>query len=333
MKIQNVGFFTNKKLNINNKINKNKIGCMQQLRNDTISFSGNAVDWDILMPIKKSADATKQESNEFLKKAYEYIPLAYETLNETKQSFIQSIDYINIVNKSLKKNQPISELDGSLTLNYVTVMKNGKPVPFLINIYDSFDERQIKSISVNNGVPTQIIDFNEDGTTRIAQFSSDSIIISDGISMDGQNIESGYVFNGGKLVSVRKNQKLTRYPYYVDESYFFKDGKLWICEQGTKMYRDGSRKIDNRYNFLSDKLLNYYSKFESSSDGLYKWDESYHYNKNGEFIGTTANAGKKSLNNNLLAKTAVYSHFNKFISANNVQCFINDNAPVRFLES
>ena len=327
MKIQSINLFANR-VATSNKANKHQSYITKSIPFDTVSFSGRLAESSSIVKSKIAAEKVQQRAEEVKAQADEYAIEGYDVLEETKQSFMQALKYIDMARRAVANNTVNFELSDGRSLNFISVIKKGKPYPFLIKVYDK-NEKNIQNITVKDFVPTHIEEYNDDGTLRSMDFNGNSIIVMDDVApTEGNKIGSMYVYNNGLLMAVRKNRNLLVQPM-VDEKCFYynEQGDLWLAEENTQMYIIGKRVVEDRYNFQNGKLFNYYSEFTKSPNDLMSWDEGYHYDQS-KFIGATENAKQHAKGKPPIAEKTIYlDKARKFIEAENVECKINNRSP------
>ena len=332
MKIQNINLFANRVIN-NNQVNKNQFYKINQLQADIVSFSGKPAETSSIVKAKIEAEKVQQRAAEIKNQSEEYAIEGYDVLEETKQSFMQALKYIDMARMAVANDTVNFEMSDGRSLNFISVIKNGKPQPLMIKVYDK-GEKNIQNIMVKDFVPSHIEEFNDDGTFRSMDFNGNSIVVLDDVApTEGNKIGLMYVYNNGLLMAVRKNRKLFVQPM-VDEKCFYynEQGDLWLAEENTQMYLIGKRVVEDRYNFQNGKLFNYYSGFTKSPNDLMSWDESYHYDQY-KFIGATQNVKQPAKGKPPMAEKTIYlDKTRKFLEAENVECKINDFATVEFKE-
>ena len=333
MKIQGISLFTNRVIN-NNQVNKNQFYKLNQLQADTVSFSGKPAETSSIVKAKIEAEKIQQRAEEVKTQAEEYAIEGYDVLDETKKSFMQALKYIDMARVGVANNTVNFKFADGRSLNFISILKNGKPHPLMIKVYDK-NEKNIQNITVKDFVPTHIEEFNNDGTLRSMDFNGNSIIVMDDVApSEGNKIGMMYVYNNGLLMAVRKNRNLVVQPM-VDEKCFYynEQGDLWLAEENTQMHIIGKRVVEDRYNFVNGKLFNYYSNFTKSPEDLMSWDESYHYDQY-KFIGKAENVKQYGKGKIPIAEKVIYlNNARKFVEAEDVNCKINDYAVVEFTES
>lgn len=333
MKISSINLYTNNAVN-NNRNNISRI-LTKPLKMDTVSFSGMPAESSHIIKAKIEAEKIQQQSEEIKSNAVQYSNEAYEALSETKQQFIEALDYINIAKKALANKDVSLQLDNGNTLEVASMMIEGKLSPILIKVLDEHNEQK-QSIKVNRNIPTHIEEYKDDGTIKFADFRGNSVLISDDISMEeSTKIGSTYVFVDGKITTIRKDRGFDVISNSMNdgESYFYDEkGNLFLSEMNTKMYLTGERTIEDRYSFINGKLYHYFSNFSNTADNLAAWEESYHYDEY-KFIGSTKNAKQAVKGKPTTAKEAIYMVDRKFVEAKNVDCSISDYRQATFKET
>lgn len=334
MRIQGINLFTNRVVN-NSQVNKNQFYKTNSIPFDSVSFSGKPAETSSIVQTKIEAEKVQQRAEVIKTQAEEYAIEGYDVLEETKQSFMQALKYIDMARVAVGENTTNFEMSDGRSLNFISILKNGKPHPLMIKVYDK-NNKNTQNITVKDFVPSHIEEFNNDGTLRSMDFNNgNSVIVMDDVApTEGNKIGTMYVYNNGLLMAIRKNRNLAVQPM-VDEKCFYynEQGDLWLAEENTQMYIIGKRVVEDRYNFLNGKLYNYYSNFAKSPNDLMSWDESYHYNQY-KFIGATENAKQPAQGKPPIAEKAIYMDKNRrFVEAQNVDCKINDFAAVEFKEN
>lgn len=333
MKIQGISLFTNRVIN-NNQVNKNQFYKINQLQADTVSFSGKPAETSSIVKAKIEAEKIQQRAEEVKAQADEYAIEGYDVLEETKQSFMQALKYIDMARVGVANNTVNFELADGRSLNFISILKNGKPHPLMIKVYDK-NNKNIQNITVKDFVPTHIEEFNNDGTLRSMDFNGNSIIVMDDVApSEGNKIGMMYVYNNGLLMAVRKNRNLVVQPMVDGKCFYYNEqGDLWLAEENTQMHLVGKRVVEDRYNFVNGKLFNYYSNFEKSPNDLMSWDESYHYDQY-KFIGKAENVKQYGKGKIPIAEKVIYlNNARKFVEAEDVNCKINDYTVVNFSEN
>ena len=333
MKIQSINLFTNNVVNYN-QVNKNQFYKANSIPFDTVSFSARPAETSNIVKAKIRAEELKKEADEIKTYAEEQALVGYDVLAETKNTFLQSLKYIDMAHVAVKNNKATFEFSDGRSLAFLSFVDKGKVKPLMINDYDK-DNRHTQTITVKDDIPTNIEEHNSDGTIRNSSFNGDSIIVMDDVEpLEGNKIGTMYVYNGGQLMTIRKNRMLLKQPMVEEKSFFYNEqGDLWLVESNTQMHLTGKRVIEDRYSFVGGKLYNYYSEFSKSPNDLVSWDESYHYDQY-KFLGKVENAKQKEKGQLPIAENAIYMDASrKFVEAEDVNCKINDFAAVEFSEN
>ena len=333
MKIQSINLFTNRALN-NNQVNKQQFFKTNSIQFDTVSFSARPAEASNIVKAKIRAEEVKKEADEIKAYADEQALVGYDVLDETKNTFMQALKYIDMARVAVKNNQANFELEDGRSLAFLSVVDKGKVKPLMINVYDN-NNRHTQTITLKNNVPTNIEEYNSDGTIRNSSFNGNSIIVMDDVEpLEGNKIGTMYVYNGGQLMAIRKNRMLAKQPMVDEKSFFYNEqGDLWLAESNTQMHLTGKRVVEDRYSFVGGKLYNYYSEFSKSPNDLMSWGESYHYDQY-KFLGKVENAKQKAKGQLPIAENAIYMDTSrKFVEAEDVNCKINDFATVEFSEN
>ena len=333
MKIQSINLFTNKVVNYN-KVNKNQFYKAHSIPFDTVSFCAKPAETSNILNAKIRAEEIKKEADELKTCAEELALVGYDVLSETKKTFLQALKYIDMARVAVKNNNATFNFSDGRSLAFLSFVDKGKVKPLMINVYDK-DNRHTQTVTVKDNIPTNIEEYNSDGTIRNSSFNGNSIIVMDDVEpLEGNKIGVMYVYNGGQLMSIRKNRMLSKQPM-VDEKCFYynEQGDLWLAESNTQMNPFGKRVVEDRYSFVGGKLFNYYNEFVKSSDDLMSWDESYHYDQY-KFLGKAESVEQKAKGKLPIAQNAIYMDSSrKFVEAEDVNCKINDFAAVEFSEN
>ena len=333
MKIQSINLFTNKVVNYN-KVNKNQFYKANSIPFDTVSFCAKPAETSNILNAKIRAEEIKKEADELKTRAEEASLVGYDVLDETKKTFLQALKYIDMARVAVKNNKATFEFSDGRSLTFLSFVDKGKVKPLMINVYDK-DNRHTQTVTVKDNIPTNIEEYNSDGTIRNSSFNGNSIIVMDDVEpLEGNKIGVMYVYNGGQLMAIRKNRMLSKQPM-VDEKCFYynEQGDLWLAESNTQMNPFGKRVVEDRYSFVGGKLFNYYNEFVKSSDDLMSWDESYHYDQY-KFLGKAESVEQKAKGKLPIAQNAIYMDSSrKFVEAEDVNCKINDFAAVEFSEN
>lgn len=332
MKISSINLYTNNAVS-SNKNNISRI-LTKPLEMDTVSFSGMPAESSHIIKAKIEAERIQKQGEEIKANAVQYKNEAYQALDETKQQFIEALDYVNIAKKALANKDVSLQLDNGNTLEIASMMIDGKLSPILIKVLDEHNEQK-QSIKVSKGIPTHIEEYKDDGTIKFADFRGNAVLISDDISIEeSTKIGSTYVFVDGKITTIRKDRGLDVISNSMNdgEAYFYDEkGNLFLSEMDTKMYLTGERTIEDRYSFINGKLYHYFSNFSNTADNLAAWEESYHYDEY-KFIGSTKNAKQSVKGKPTTAKEAIYMIDRKFVEAKDVSCSISDYRQAIFKE-
>lgn len=325
MKVQSLSPFIKKNYNSNRNIKFHQINNLSQ---DTISFSGRSVEYEEIRPIRLRAYETQIEATELQGKSKKVARDAYEALQTAKNEYIKALNIIKVFkqdpqreSRKLKNGHELkfkSELKGDTWhLKASEVDSGGNPI------------RSFEAIDFN---PVKLTTYGDD--FNYYEFSDKDVTIMQGmniLSLNSGGGEAVYKFTLGKLVSASIDLQALEKPQVVSQMYFYDDSGNLRIYANNNVTNDSDVKCDERYVFDSNnKLLTYFVGFLSdTSSKTLNFSKSMHFD-DGKFIACTNNSKPLGNDCEMVSKNAYYLKDGKFNHSTDFHFLMTDLEPIIF---
>ena len=325
MKIQSLSPFIKQNYKINNNFKFKPINYSNQ---DTISFSGQKVEYEEIRPIRMRAYETQIEAMELQGKSKRVAKDAYEALTVAKSEYIKALNIIKIFKQDPQRQT--RKLKNGNELRFKSELKGD--TWYLEASEHDLDGKAIRNFSAVNFNPVQMTTAI-DGINNYL-FSDKDVTIMQGIniaSLASGGCEAVYKYTLGKLVSASIDMQALENPQIVSDMYFYDENNNLRIYANNGETSDSYAKCDERYVFDSNgKLLTQFIGFGAdTSTGTMNFDESLHFD-NGRFIAYAKDSSCDKKADEVVSKDAYYLENGEFVHSNDFHFLMTDLEPIVF---
>jgi len=325
MKIQSLSPFIkqNYKLNNNFKFHKN-INAVH----DTITFSGQKVEYEEIRPIRMKAYETQIEAMELQGKSRKVAKDAYEALAQAKREYLKALNIIKVFKQDPQRQT--RKLKNGNELKFKSELKDG--VCHLEANELAPDGKTIRQISAINFNPAKMI-------TYLDEFNHYEFTDKDVTIMQGMNISSPasggtraiYKFTLGKLTTISLDVEALGNPQSVSHMYFYNENGNLRMYTSDNLASGNDTSCNERYVFDSNsKLLSYFTGFSGDvATGEINFDKSLHFD-DGRFIASTKDSFCKEKGGEVVSKDSYYLKDGEFVHSNDFHFLMTDLEPIVF---